>query len=220
MCCHCKLSPTVHGSSRKFSRSSSPPLVLTTALQTALTSAQRMTALSSWWRRAPRVPALGGANTEATTAAAAPAAPSRPGSKHQTGLSMVALQPTHHKGSLQAAHQRAAALRPLTLRQKLQNQMPKNQGLDAKSVHVCHRSLNANCCVFGSVHPLKCMFSTKKNVHCHYFLGTISGLFRRLYSDFAFSLLFTKHCGSGLHVVNSVLSWYLRYWSTSGLIVT
>lgn len=27
---------------------------------------------------------------------------------------------------------------------------------------VCHRSYQANCCVFGSLHPLKCVFSTRK----------------------------------------------------------
>lgn len=145
MCRHCEFSPTLHGSSCTLSRSSSPPWVLTTALQTVPTSALRTTAPLSLWRQAPRVPAHTGASTEATTAAVAPAALSRPRSKHPVGLPMMVLQPTRHRGRLRAVHQRAAALRPLTLRQKLKNHSSKNQGRDAKSESVL--------CVTGHIKP-------------------------------------------------------------------
>lgn len=129
-------SPALHAGSPTLCRSSSPPWVLTTALQTAPTSAPRTTAPWSMWRRAPRVPARAGANTEATAAAAAPAAPSRPRSKHR----VTVLPPTHRRRSPPAAQQRAAALRPPSLRQKL-----KNQGRDAKPESVL--------CVTGHIKP-------------------------------------------------------------------
>lgn len=145
MCRHCEFSLTLHRSSPTHSRSSSPLWVLTTALQTAPTSAPRTTAPLSWWRRAPRVPAHAGANTAPTTAVAAPAARSRPRSKQPAGLPTMLLQQTHRRGSLRVAHQRAAAFRPLTLRQKLKNRRLKNQGRDAKSKSVL--------CVTGHIKP-------------------------------------------------------------------
>lgn len=104
-------------------RSSYPLQVLTTALQTALTSAPKMTALLSSWRRGPTVQVHAGANTAAITAAAAAtagrAALNR--SKWKHSMSMMVLPPAplrQLRVSPQDVQQRAAAARSLLLGRK------------------------------------------------------------------------------------------------------
>lgn len=126
---HSTSSTPLSFSCRPIFRSSFPLQVLTTALQTVLTSAQRMTARWSSWKRAPKVPAHAGANIAAITAAAGRAAPNRPKWKRPAWLTV--LHPALLKrlrGSPRVAQQRAAAVRRLILRSR--KKTAGNQGCD------------------------------------------------------------------------------------------
>lgn len=119
------LPPLSHSYPLSIFRSSFPQWVSTTALQTALTSAQKMTALLSSWRRGPAVPVHARASTAAialaapAAVAAALAALHRPKWKHSTSLTVLHPAPRQQlRVGPQEVQQRAAAARCLLLGRK------------------------------------------------------------------------------------------------------
>lgn len=134
-------------------RSSFPLQVLTTVLQTALTSAPKMTALLSSWKQGPAVPVHARASTAAVaasaevTAAAVLAARSRP--KWKCWMSLMILHPAtlqQLRVSPQNIQQRAAAARRLLPRRKKRTE--RVQGCDAQPSPAVVTGHKANCCVF------------------------------------------------------------------------
>lgn len=156
-------------------RSSFPFQAITPVLQTALTLALKMTALSTR-RQGPAVPVhisastAGAAATVIATVAVALAALHK--LKWRSSLSVMSLRPA----CLLGVQQRAAAARHQLLEREIKTQR----------IHACDALLSLavvtghlpNCCVFYLIHC--CMFSVMKkySLWCHPFQEQPSGLSR------------------------------------------
>lgn len=222
-------------------RSSFPLQALTAALLTALTSAQKTTALLSSWRPGPAVPVRVRASTAGIAAAAtavavaALAALHRP--KRKSSPSQVVLHPAppqQSRVSPKDGQQRAAAAQRLLLGRKTNKQ--RIQECDAPPNHAVVTGHIANCCVFYLIHPLHCRFSVMKmySFWCHPFQEQPSGLSRRLTLPWVV-LLSCAHCiFFYLETSHSVLcffylcpfsgvdstgSWHLALGKTQGFMV-